>query len=334
MKTIAWFRNDLRILDNPAFTAAMNNATSGCLALFFITPRQWKLHNWGSPKAYFQLDCLLELRKKLDKLHVPLLVRSVHIQEDIPKLVHSCATQYGCHQVHANRDCGLDEIRRDEKTGAYLASDDITFIMHDGNSILPVHEITTGKGTPYGVFSPFSRTWKKALLEQWTAETSSHTPQEDTGIRSRFPRCWRTSPHGPADLTGQVANRAIPTDTFIDAPAKNYSKNRDTPSIAGTSTLSPWLSSGSLSAATCLRKLTERYGEDTTRGAAVRLRVQRAHLEGILQTRQHGFPRVSMGRPMQPWTELVPWNDSSDLFDAWCRGETGIDIVDAGIHQP
>ncbi|MDG2095732.1 MAG: deoxyribodipyrimidine photo-lyase [Phycisphaerales bacterium] len=337
MKTIAWFRNDLRILDNPAFTAAMTNATSGCLALFFITPRQWKLHNWGSPKAYFQLDCLLELRKELDKLHVPLLVRSVHIQDDIPKLVHSCATQYGCHQVHANRDCGLDEIRRDDKTRTYLASDEITFTMHDGNSILPVHEITTGKGTPYGVFSPFSRTWKKALLEQWTDDTPIHAPQEDTGIRScEIPEQLEDFPAwtGRSDWTGGEHEAKSRLDTFIDTPVRDYSKNRDTPSIQGTSTLSPWLSSGSLSASTCLRGLIERNGEEIDSWSAgptswLNELIWREFYRHVM----HGFPKVSMNRPMQPWTELVPWNSSSDLFDAWCQGSTGIDIVDAGMHQ-
>ncbi|MBG84954.1 MAG: deoxyribodipyrimidine photolyase [Phycisphaerae bacterium] len=337
MKTLVWFRNDLRTIDNPSLKAAMDAGSNGCIAVFFITPRQWKLHNWGSPKACFQLDCLTALKDELESLGVPLLTRSVQIQEDVPTLVHSCARQYGCQQVHANRDCGIDETRRDETTAGHLATDNIEFTLHDGNSIIPVHEIRSGKGTPYGVFAPFSKAWKKTILERGFPESTKPMPQADIGIRpcsipdqsSDFPD-WS----GRGLWSGGEREGLRRLDTFIRNHAGNYSRDRDTPSIAGTSTLSPWLSSGALSAATCLNALIASHGpEFDTWPAGPSTWLNELIWREFYRHVMLGFPQVSMNKPMQPWTELVPWESNPAPLDAWTSGETGIDIVDAGIHQ-
>ena len=337
MKTLVWFRNDLRTIDNPSLKAAMEAASSGCIAVFFITPRQWKLHEWGAPKARFQLDCLAALKNELESLGVPLLTRSVRIQEDVPTLVHSCAMQYGCQQVHANRDCGIDEIRRDEMTARHLASENIEFNLHDGNSILPVHEIRTGKGTPYGVFTPFSKVWKKRLLEHGIPESSNPVRQANTGMRScAIPDQSSDFPSWPGhdQWAGgeQEAQRRL--DSFVKEHSRNYSRDRDTPSIDGTSTLSPWLSSGALGALSCLKALVNVHGPEFDKWAAgpstwLNELIWREFYRHVM----HGFPKVSMNKPMQPWTELVPWQSSSEHLDAWTSGTTGVDIVDAGMHQ-
>lgn len=337
MRTLVWFRNDLRTLDNPALQAAMDAGDEGCIAIFFITPREWSLHNWGSPKVSFHMDCLAALKNDLEAINIPLLIRPIHIQDDIPRLVHSCAMQHGCSQVHVNRDCGVDEQRRDEQTVRLLLDDNISFSCHEGNSILPVHEIVSGKGTPYGVFSPFKKNWMKTLIDCGVPTTSIPTPQKKMGLRScPIPDKLADFPHWAASsnwIGGQdEARRRL--DTFLKNHVNGYSKNRDVPSVDGTSTLSPWLSSGAIGPVSCLHAMMSHHGPDLENWPAgpstwLNELIWREFYRHVML----GFPQVSMNKPMQEWTELVPWTSNPDHFEAWTRGETGIDIVDAGTHQ-
>ena len=36
---------------------------------------------------------------------------------------------------------------------------------------------------------------------------------------------------------------------------------------------------------------------------------------------------------MQDWTTRIPWREDEKSFKAWCHGETGVPIVDAGMKQ-
>ena len=46
-----------------------------------------------------------------------------------------------------------------------------------------------------------------------------------------------------------------------------------------------------------------------------------------------GIPRLSMNRPLHGWTDRVAWRNDEAGFQAWCEGQTGIGIVDAGMRQ-
>ncbi|MFW5824017.1 MAG: deoxyribodipyrimidine photo-lyase, partial [Marinobacter sp.] len=71
MPRLVWFRNDLRITDNPALTAACSHSEP-VRALFVITPGQWRQHDWSPAKVQQLLEHLDDLGDRLAGLGIPL----------------------------------------------------------------------------------------------------------------------------------------------------------------------------------------------------------------------------------------------------------------------
>ncbi|MEL6795929.1 MAG: deoxyribodipyrimidine photo-lyase, partial [Planctomycetota bacterium] len=65
MRSMVWFRSDLRVADNDALWHARRNADDGVVAVFTICPDQWHEHDWGTMKADFVRRCLIELQQSL-----------------------------------------------------------------------------------------------------------------------------------------------------------------------------------------------------------------------------------------------------------------------------
>ena len=74
MRSIYWFRSDLRISDNLALAKAMQ-ASDSLMGVFILTPDTWKAHDAAPCKVRFLLENVSELSKELWKYGVPLLIR-------------------------------------------------------------------------------------------------------------------------------------------------------------------------------------------------------------------------------------------------------------------
>ena len=337
MRSLLWLRHDLRVNDNPALMAALQAGGEGVVALFVMTPSQWKRHGWGNPRVSFLLHALRSLGEELNRLRIPLLIRQVQWFSEVSGTILQVARDHQCTIVCAGREFGIDEVRRDRAVGQRLASHDIGFQLHADQTLLPVEEIRTRQGKSYSVFTPFKKRWEALFQERGLPEaavpaacrqlltTSDKIPQVADGFeRSAVIEFWDASP--PA-VQGRL-------DDFLSGAAKHYHLQRDRPDLQGTSSLSPWLAVGAIAPQTCLRPLVDRYGmsldrwPDGPRTWQVEL-VWREFYRYVM----HWQPRLSMGRPMQAWTDQVAWRDDDRGFQAWCAGCTGIPLVDAGMRQ-
>ncbi|MEW6711590.1 MAG: deoxyribodipyrimidine photo-lyase, partial [Candidatus Riflebacteria bacterium] len=87
MRSLIWFRRDLRLADNRALFEAAK-VSEQLLGLYFITPGQWKLHDESPAKLSFWHKNLVCLNERLSQINVPLLVVEVNSFAEIPaKLV-------------------------------------------------------------------------------------------------------------------------------------------------------------------------------------------------------------------------------------------------------
>ncbi|MBG80438.1 MAG: deoxyribodipyrimidine photolyase [Phycisphaerae bacterium] len=337
MRTLIWFRNDLRIEDNPAVHAAARRGTEGTLGVFFITPAQWNRHGWGSPKVSFMLDCLKSLNHELESHGIPLIVRSVPHFSDISGVIHHLAERYQCDEVHVNQDVGIDETNRDTLVSEFLSQHDIKMVSHEGNSILPPKLIRTGTGGPFSVYTPFRKKWELHLREAGLPDPRPlqvHTRLKP--LREPLPHTISEFPDWEHRSRWQGGSKAAEKrfNQFLEEPIEDYHTNRDYPAIDGTSSLSPWLASGTFSSRTGIRTLIKKHGLDFDswpQGPRTWLNeiIWREFYRHVMVS----FPALSRDEPLQKWTELVPWRDDPHSFTAWCEGRTGVDIVDAGIHQ-
>ena len=342
-RTIAWFRGDLRLDDQPALAAAMRKGDGGCLPLFISTPGTWKRHHWGGPKLGMIAGGVQAIESELRARGLELRILEVESTEPdaVADLVADVARRFKVDEVHASREFGVDEDERDRRVSDRLAGEDRALILHEDQTILPVRDIRSGAGTPYTVFTPFRKKWMRQLAE-------GGRPRLRTLPSAGRPLLSDDVPPLSGELTAETLTARFPAGlfepgeteparrlaSFLDHTVERYHEDRDPPAIDGTSTLSPWLACGSLSPRRAVTALMDRFGDDPetwSSGPATWLSelVWRDFYRHVMD----GIPRLSMNRPLHAWSDRVTWNDDPEAFTAWCEGRTGIAIVDAGMRQ-
>ncbi len=105
MRSLIWFRSDLRLADNPALSEAVTQSDRGCVGIFLFTSGQWKEHDWGPAKVDFLLRSLSRLSTSLERVGIPLLVREVDTFAGAAAELDYLATSHDCDALFFNRPC-------------------------------------------------------------------------------------------------------------------------------------------------------------------------------------------------------------------------------------
>ena len=157
---LTWLRNDLRVHDNTALTAALEQGPT--LALFLLSPDQWQAHDEAPAKVDFRLRNLQALAADLQQLNVPLLIRSADRWASAPAVLAQLCSQYRIESVHANEEYGVDEAARDAAVARRLAEQGTGFRSHLDQLLCRPGTLLTRSGGYFKVFSQF----RKACLQQ------------------------------------------------------------------------------------------------------------------------------------------------------------------------
>ncbi|WP_217474147.1 deoxyribodipyrimidine photo-lyase [Stutzerimonas stutzeri] len=337
MNQLYWLRTDLRVADNTALTAAMNAGPT--LALYVITPGQWRAHDDAPCKIDFWLRNLAELSRRLSELNVPLLIRTLDNWGEVPALMAELCRTHRIGAVHANDEYGVNECRRDQAVAEALRSDDVPFHRHLDQLLFAPGSIRTLAGECFKVFSQFRKVCYNRLshslprclptpaAQPWLAVKSDPVPASIAGMASPLPALQRYWPAGETS-----AHRRL--QAFAEHGMADYQSQRDFPAEPGTSQVSPYLAAGVLSPRQCLHAaLASNRGElDSGNPGAVTWineLLWREFYKHILV----GYPRVSMGRAFRSETERLPWRRAADDLAAWQQGRTGFPIIDAAMRQ-
>ncbi|WP_185267973.1 deoxyribodipyrimidine photo-lyase [Halopseudomonas xiamenensis] len=334
---LIWFRNDLRVHDNTALTAALEQGPT--LALFLLSPQQWQAHDEAPAKIDLRLRNLQALAGELQQLNVPLLIRTADSWAAAPAVLARLCHQYRITLVHANEEYGLDEAARDEAVARQVAEQGAGFRSHLDQLLLRPGSLLTRSGSYFKVFSQF----RKACLQQLQLAPPSCLPapaaQQATGI---------DADPVPASVTGfatpdqalrdlwpageQAARQRL--QRFSDERLHGYAEQRDLPAEPGTSQLSPYLATGALSPRQCLHAaLMSNQGELDSGNAGVTSWIDELLWREFYKHILVGYPRVSRHRAFRPHTEAVPWRHAPDELAAWQQGRTGFPLIDAAMRQ-
>ncbi|GAB4546152.1 MAG: deoxyribodipyrimidine photo-lyase [Phycisphaerales bacterium] len=337
MRTLMWFRSDLRVEDNTALHHACLDEDDGVVAVFNIPTQQWHDHDWGGNKVDFVLRSLRALSDRLSTLNIPLRIVRTERFDTLPDHLLTLARSCGCDALYFNREYEVNERARDEAVADAFDAGAIPVRAFHDQTVLEPDAFRTGAGDFYSVYTPFRRKWQEHYTQgrvQTLAAprkrseidvTSDEIPASLPGFETTYdPDAWPAGEEAAKRRLTAFAKRAIGA----------YDEQRDPPGEDGTSMLSPHLAIGSISARQCMRSAIEANNDaleltDSGPGVWMSELVWREFYKHVLV----GFPRVSRGRAFQRKTEKIEWSYDKEDFSKWCAGQTGFPIVDAGMRQ-
>ena len=318
MPTLLWFRRDLRLNDNPAFTEAVNSSDNGSVVGLFVIDQAL----WG-PAGDVRRAYLVDALHALDtSMNGQLLVRHGDPRVVVPEV----AAAAGASSVHLAQDFGPYGQARDEQVRAALESVGVAWRPIGSPYAVAPGRVNKSDGTAYRVYTPFYRAW---LAHGWRTPAPApqraprwHMPLECDGIPQR-------PDLGDLSLPPAGEEAALERwDTFRTNGLADYEDRRNRPDLAGTSVLSHHLRWGEIHPRTLLADLSEGPGHDVFRKEIA----WREFYADVL-ARHPDSARHSLDARYDTTMEWDSGPTADERFDAWAQGHTGYPFVDAGMRQ-
>jgi len=332
--TIVWFRQDLRLDDNPALAAAA--ARGRVVPVFVDTTAYQKKWPPGEARRWWLGRSLAGLDDALRALGSRLVV----VEGDALENLLSLARQAGADAVFWNRRYEPTARAHDARVKGALGESGLEAASFNARLIREPWEVRNGSGGCYKVFTPYWRAVKDGFGDDpidapMTLQSPAKWPRSIpiaklAGTASSSATARRLEMHWqPGEAGADALLRRLDA-----AFARAYPSGRDEPADDATSRLSPHLCFGELSPRRLLEALCaiadETHGLDVDAGveAVTRQLVWRDFAYHLL----YHFPETT-DEPLRPEFANVAWRDDPGSLAAWTDGCTGYPIVDAGMRQ-
>ncbi|MFN3667765.1 MAG: cryptochrome/photolyase family protein [Brevundimonas sp.] len=327
---ILWFRQDLRLADNPALNHAAE--TGRPIVPVYILDQGSSVRPLGAATLWWLDKSLRALDAALRERGARLILRRGDSEAELRRLID----ETGADAVFLNRLFEPDAFARDADIAHALQAEGVEIKGCNAALLARPGAVLNGSGQPYKVFTPFL----KALLAAAAAPPHTTGPREiatPSGPASDDLADWGLHPTHPDwsggfDWTPGEAGAAEALSRFLAHGLKSYSTGRDIPAEPATSRLSPHLHFGEISPWRAV--LAARAAADDGRVPAAEAakfvaeigwRDFSAHL-------LHAFPQIA-GTAFRPEYDAMPWRDDPAGLEAWKRGATGYPLVDAGMRE-
>jgi deoxyribodipyrimidine photo-lyase len=325
---IMWFRQDLRLADHPALTAAA--AAGPVLPVFIlddVTPADWR---WGGASRWW-------LHHSLSRLHenLPLALRHGETVAQLEKLI----VESGASALYFTRDYAPWSGALERRVKELCDSLGVGCHRHGGFLLHEPESIRNGSGEFFKVYTPYSRVCF-AKGPPRAAKPAPALTRHDGKIASDELSTWGLLPSKPnwadglmkAWTPGEAGARTV-LEQFLENGLKGYAEGRDRPNQKHVSRLSVHLHWGEISPhqvwhATCLRIARAEGSLDHDGEKFLKEVLWREFAYNLI----HHVPTFP-DKPFKPEFEDFPWDVDTAALKAWQRGKTGYPIVDAGMRE-
>ena len=326
MTTIVWFRKDLRIQDNPALLEASKKGA--VLPIFIWSPEEEVYDHKAQASQLWLYHSLQALADQLKQLGLPLILRkgsSLDILKDIIKESNAQA-------LYFNERYEPVIHNRDERIKNAIISENVEVKTFHSHTLFEPFSIKNKDGKPYKVYTPF---WKQCLKTTvplpLPAPSVTVVPNQSFDTLSveelmqmpTHPWQQKLSTHWTVGEGGAIEQ----LHTFIESAINEYKINRDYPSKANTSFLSPYLAWGEISPKVIWHTLLNREPDERIEAFLRQLVWREFSYDQLLQVPN------SVDRPIRSEFNVFPWQEDEQLFNAWKKGMTGYPLIDAGMRQ-
>ncbi len=319
---LVWFRDDLRLADNPTVHAA--TAHGGKVLAVYILDEAL-----GGAARWWLHHSLTALARDLAARGAKLILK----RGDPAVIIPALAVGAQAESVHAARSFAPRLRAADRAVDAALKPLNVAFHRHLSVSLFAPERILTKTGGPYGVYTPFSKACFEAGIPAEFFEPPEHI-HGITGISGDDLADWKllpTTPDWTAGLreswTPGEAGAAESLNAFLAGPVQTYDETRNLPGIRGTSRLSPHIRFGEISPRAVFQRASA-CGD--SKGVQIFLKELLWREFSINLLWQHPDLRRT---PIRPEFAHFPWAADPAGLSAWQRGQTGVPIVDAGMRE-
>lgn len=308
-----WFRRDLRLHDNAGLYHALKSGYKVLPIFIFDKNILDKLEYRSDARLSFIHQIINEMHKELASIGSTILVQNSSPEKAFETIINS----YEVAEVYTNHDYESYALERDKSIKELLNKRGIAFYTFKDQCVFEKNEVLSNAGSPYTIFTPYSRKWKETLtdfhLKAYPTEQYFHNLLKISTLD--IPSLKEI---GFEKTLIELPSKSIETEII-----EKYAEQRNFPSIRGTSKLGIHLRFGTLSIrhlATIAKSKSEVFLNEL---------IWRDFYMNIL----HHFPYISQGLSFRKEYDRIVWRNNEQEFVAWCNGKTGYPIVDAGMRE-
>lgn len=321
---IHWFRQDLRLSDNPALTQAAKHGQ--VLPIYILDDVNAGEYAMGGASRWWLHHSLKALNASLDDM---LSVYRGHPYDILNDLI----VRFDVEAVYWNRCYEPWRIDRDTNIKKHLKKQGIAVYTYNGSLLWEPWNIKKEDGTPYKVFTPF---YRKGCLKAdipreplSKSEDANHVLDEGRMGIDRLellPKInWDSQLEPYWKIGEEGAHRRF--QAFIDEGLPSYKDGRNLPAKPCVSRLSPYLHFGEISP-NQLWHAVQSIGDDK----------HIDHFCSELGWREFSYSQLYHNpelprKNMQSKFDNFPWAENAEYLRAWQKGQTGVPMVDAGMRE-
>ena len=322
---IHWFRQDLRLADNPSlYHACMRGRV---LPVYILDDHNAGTCRMGGAGRWW-------LHHSLESLNRSLGGRLACFRGDPAEILPRLAASIGADRVHWNRCYEPWRMRRDGRIKERLREQGIEAESFNGSLLWEPWTVRKADGTPYRVFTPFYRNGclradppRRPLPSPGIPENPP-LPQgslslEALGLLPRIRWDRQLEPHWSIGEAGAAAR----LQTFLRKGLHGYAEGRDFPARPNVSRLSPSLHFGELSPNQAWHAVRE-SGNGTDAEKFLSELAWREFSYCLL----YDNPDLAENNLNALFNDF-PWTENPQALHRWQQGMTGYPIVDAGMRE-
>lgn len=329
---LVWFREDLRLTDHPALSAA---AAAGAPVIpVFVREDSGPGRPLGAASRWWLDKSLAALARSLEAVGSRLILR----RGDAAKAIGDLARETGAAQVVWSLSHEAAVAARDAAIGRDLGARGVAVQTFEASLLVPPDSVLTADGRPFRVFTPFWRAARARLGPLGALPAPRALIAPAAWPASEALAGFELHPQAPdwssgfSDWSPGEAGAAARLERFLERGLSGYAARRDQPALDGSSRLSPHLRWGEISPRQVWRAVQT--------AVAAGLAAERDAEAFLAELGWREFDwRLLIAQPdlhrrnVQPRFDTFPWRDDAAAFRAWTQGRTGYPIVDAGMRE-
>lgn len=321
---IHWFRQDLRISDNPSLYEAAKQGV--ILPIYILDDKNSAEFALGSASRWW-------LHHSLEKLNDSLNGKLCVFSGDPKKILIKLCAQYNITAIYWNRCYEPWQVLRDKEIKKELKELNIKIRTFNGSLLWEPWDVLKNDGMPYKVFTPFYRKGctnaplpRKPLSKPRGLKLHKNINSGSITDLKLLPTIrWDLKLETNWNIGEFSAQKKL--KKFLSEGLSDYKEGRNYPAKQNVSRLSPHLHFGEISPNQIWYKAHSCEKSNDL-----------DHFLSELGWREfsynllYHFPKLPR-KNLQAKFNKFPWSENQEYLNRWQHGQTGYPLVDAGLRE-